>query len=184
VETKAKTHRRYDIVEAMKSYPRLPSTFDGTLPVCDPNRVEIGRTYAFGDEDWGGTRGRVVNAMVSEENRQTLIVVESEGGEQSILSRDMTDEELRNYREHPEAYFGVIQKGHAKTSDPYEFFEWLVNVYNETSKGQLLKLCRECEDFNELARLERGDLVLELCERWTASIIARQQRKGDASAAN
>jgi hypothetical protein len=51
----------------------------------------------------------------------------------------------------------------------------MVENYSKTPRERLLELCRECDDFDALAKLEQEDLVLAVCERWTASAIAQQR---------
>ena len=46
------------------------------------------------------------------------IGVMTENGEGRVLTRDITDEELRTYKRHPDAYFGVVKKAPRETSDP------------------------------------------------------------------
>ena len=40
----------YNLVEAVKSYPQIPTTFDGELPLCPEdmrNRIQVGERYFF-----------------------------------------------------------------------------------------------------------------------------------------
>jgi hypothetical protein len=98
-----------------------------------------------------------------------------------VLKKPITEEELRNYKEHPDAYFGVVRRSGRKISDPYDFFEWLVENYSETPRDRLLELCKGCDDFDALAKLDQRDLVLAVCERWTVSAIAQRKRESQRS---
>jgi hypothetical protein len=41
----------HDIVEAIRSYPRIPPTFDGSFPFgSEEGKIEIGGTYFLEDE--------------------------------------------------------------------------------------------------------------------------------------
>jgi hypothetical protein len=160
----------YDIVEAIRSYPRIPSTFDGSLPFgSDEGRIQVGETYFFQDD---GVIGTVTTATMLEQDRKILIWLDTG----HVLEKPATEEELRDYKEHPDAYFGIIRRAGRKISDPYDFVEWLVENYNETPRDRLLELCKGCDDFDALAKLDQRDLVLALCERWTASAIAQSKQ--------
>jgi hypothetical protein len=172
----------YDIIEAIRSYPKIPATFDGSMPnETAGDKIEIGGTYAFHDDDADYIVGTVETAMVSEQDWKCIIAIVATDGRRLIMKRDMTSQQIDNYKAHPDAFFGVVQKVSKKISDPYEFFKWLVNAYRNTPKDQLLKLCQDCEDFAELAQLDREELVLELCERWTASVVTRHGKEAPAA---
>ena len=123
----------------------------------------------------------VEDAVVSESDWKCVIVVATNDERRVILRRDMAPEEIGVYKAHPDTYFGVVRRVPRAISEPYEIFRWLVGVHRGSSKDELLKLCRGCADFAELAQLEQEELLLELCERWTASAVARGS-KGAADA--
>lgn len=170
----------HNIVEALPRYPQIPSTFDGNLPLTKyeaENRIEIGQSYFFEDVGDKGMLGEVIDATISESEKTMYIVVKTEDGQSQIRSREITDEELASYKEHPDAYFGVIRQAPKKLDDPYELYEWMVNCYKETPKERLLELCKDHPDASSLAELNHEDLVLAICEGWTASAVASRQNK-------
>lgn len=174
----------HNIMEAIKSYPKIPTTFDGTLSLTKyeaDNRIQIGQIYFFNDIGDKGLLGEVVEATLSEGTRTIHFIVKTEDGQHQILYRDITDEELASYKQHPDAYFGVIKQVTKRRDDPYELFEWMVDCYKETPKEKLLEFCKDHPDANSLAELNHEDLMLTICERWTASVVATEKNKNDSA---
>lgn len=171
------------IFEALKSYPQIPNTFDGDLPLTNAaraNRIEIGRTYAFGDEE---KRGVVTTASMSPETKKMLIGVAFEDGTNRVLLRDVSDEEIAAYRAHPDAYFGVVRPAPRNVKTAYELFERFVEGYSNTPKERLVELAAGAPDIEDLKKLSRDDLALELCQRWAAAAEAQSQRSSSGEAA-
>ena len=170
----------YHILEALLSYPKIPNTFDGSLPLTKSeaeNRIEVGQTYFFEEAGENGMIGEVTTAMISEHEKKLYFGVTTEDGKSQIRSRDVTDDELASYKAYPDAYFGVVQKAPKKLDDVYDLFEWMVDCYMETPKERLLEFCKDHPDAEALAKLDHEDLVLEICERWAASAVASKQEK-------
>jgi hypothetical protein len=170
----------WHILDAFRSYPNLPTTFDGSLPLSGSsakNHIEIGRTYIFEDLDNESMVGEVTAATISEAERKLYVAVMGADGRSHILSRVITEEELASYKAHPEAYFGVIRPVSKQLNDPYELFEWMVDCHKNTPRERLLELCAGQPDYEWLAKLDRMDLVLQLCERWTASVANQSKSK-------
>ncbi len=165
----------HKIVEAFGKYPQLPSTFDGTLPSEAFNkksqRVLIGKTYLFEDIGKSGVIGTVTAATVSANEKEIYFAITTEDGKNQILTRPMPEDELIDYKNHPEAFFGNIQRPPKKTEEPYDLFEFFVDSYRETPKERLLEFMKDAPDFDALIKMQQFDLVLECCERWVATAV-------------
>jgi len=163
----------HDVVESFKIYPKIPPTFDGKLPSesfnDDPQRLLIGETYFFNDIGEKGVTGTVTSATVNEPEKRVYFAITSEDGKSQILTKPMSDAELADYRNHPEAFFGTVQQPPRKTEDPYELFEFLLDSYRNTPKERLLEFMKDAPDIEALRKMEHFDLVMECCERWVAS---------------
>jgi hypothetical protein len=174
----------HHILEALLSYPKIPNRFDGSLPLTksdEENRIEIGRSYFFDDIGESAGLGEVTTATVSEIEKKMYIGVTTEDGRNVILSRDISDDELAAYREHPDAYFGVVHKVTKKVDNVYELFERMVDCYKNTPKERLLEFYREHPDFEELKKLDHLDLALEVCERWASAAAASDKSLASGS---
>ena len=163
----ADAHR---IAESAQAYPKVPITFDGSLPSealkGGKPRPVIGERYFFEDVK-GGIVGTVQDAFVSEEEKKTYIVVGTDEGT-AILKEVMTEEQLREYSEHKDAYFGAVRPASRIARDAYDLFEFFHETYSKSSKEQLLGFLKGAADIDELGALSREDLAIELCERWAA----------------
>jgi hypothetical protein len=168
------------IIDAFRTYHELPPTFDGSLPSEHDGsgrpHLLVGETYFFEDIE-GGILAEVTSAVVSEEDKEAIVAVYTKDGRALILKERMTEEQLADYRLHKDTYFGVQRSTGQNTNDPFEFFEWMVQVYAQTSKEQLCEICKNSPDAARLRELSRDDLALELCERMTMSVVNRSRQK-------
>ncbi|MCG8508115.1 MAG: SEC-C domain-containing protein [Rhodospirillales bacterium] len=171
----------HEVFSALQSYPAIPSTFDGSLPLSKEsarNQIMIGETYFFEEPDGGGFVAKVTSATVVPEERTMYLGILTKDGKGEIRSRQMSDDELDAYRAHPQAFFGEISGDGGRRDDPYELFEWFLNCYKDTAREQLLKLAETHPDFRELKELDDMELRLALCEAWTiAAVQTAKSRK-------
>jgi hypothetical protein len=161
------------IVESFSKYPQLPTTFDGSLPSNVKgntyDRIIIGETYFFEGVGEGGQGiiGTVTSAAV-DENNEIAYIGTSTG---HIVTKTMSDDELEDYRNHPEAFWGKIQPSPRKrTENLYELFEFILDAYSETPKDKLLEFMKGAADFSSLEKMDQADLVVEYAERCCASV--------------
>ncbi len=173
----------HNIFESFKTYPNIPTTFDGSLPSetlkKDALPIKIGETYFFEGIEGNGVVGKVTSATVNETERKVFYGVLTKEKKSLILTGDISVDALADYKAHPDAYFGVVQQASKNLRDPLEFFEWLVESYKDTSMEKLLDFCKNAQDFNTLKQLPREALVWELCERWTISAVGSSRNTDD-----
>lgn len=168
------------VMESLGRYPRIPSTFDGSLPLTEEesqNRIIIGETYFFEDFGDGGVLAEVTSVTVSEPDKQMYLAVHTLEGAAHILTRPMSDSELAHYRQHGDTIFGVPDHGPRNIEEPYELFEFLMDAYNDTSRTTLLQMAKDHPDYAQFERLDDTDLRLALCEGWTYSALRSSRSK-------
>ena len=172
----------HDIMESIRAYPQIPTTFDGSLPseafTEKSQRVLIGETYFFNVIGEDGVVGRVTTANVNESDKTILFAITTDDGKNQILTKPMSDYEFNDYKNHPEAYFGICQQPSRKAETPYDLFEFFVDSYRNTPKKRMLELFKDAPDIDSLREMEHMDLVLECCERWVASALNDKQGSG------
>lgn len=160
----------YEIMEAFRDYPKLPSTFDGSLPSetfnDNPQHLKIGETYFFEDIGDNGLIATVTSATVNETEK--LIYIGTDKGQ--ILTRPISDDELSDYKNHPDVFFGAIQRQGKSSKDAYEFYENIVAIHMSYPKSYTLKQIENWPDADQLKQLSHEDLVLEYCERLVADM--------------
>lgn len=112
-------------------------------------------------------------------------------GKNWIGTFEMTPEELADYANHPETYFGVYQrqgKGIQTIMDMYDFF---AAAHENTPKDKLIALLPNYPDQEELKHLSQKELVAIVAERYTYGAMAsgfkpktkdemRAERRGNA----
>ena len=163
----------YEVMEAFRDYPKLPVTFDGSLPSetfkDNPQCIKIGEKYFFEDIGENGLIATVTSATVNKTEK--LIYFGTDKGQ--ILTRPISDDELADYKNHPDAFFGMIHRQGKRTDDTYEFFEHMVEIHLSYPKSYTLK---QMGNTDELDKLSHEDLVLEYCERIAAHLREEKQK--------
>jgi hypothetical protein len=167
----------HDIMHAFAKYPQLPPAFDGSLPSRlkgkPYERIIIGETYFFEGIDGKGAVATITTASV-DENAKTAYFGTSNG---HILTRPMSDDELNDYKSHPEAFFGKIQHVSKTAKSLYEMFEFFLDAYKDTPKERLLEFMKGAADFSSLQQMDQADLAIEYAERSCAAIDMETPKK-------
>jgi hypothetical protein len=170
------------ICEAIESFLRFPSTFDGSLPSeafgRESSRVLIGETYSFGKE---GIVGTVTSATVNEAEKTMYIAIMTPEGVGQIHTQPMTDAELQDYRRHPEAYFGRVQPVSKRADTPQELFKFFMDAHRGLSRDALLQRVAGWPNFAQLKEMGDDDLLAEFCEGMVASFQASEAGRVAAS---
>ncbi|NTH65306.1 SEC-C domain-containing protein [Agrobacterium rhizogenes] len=167
------------IMDELRSYPRLPSTFDGSLPSqtfggsLPP--IAIGQTYFFDSIGDAGAVAKVTTAVMFPDQKRIMIGVSTEDGQHLLLSEDATDEQVADYLKHPDVYFGEIQNVTRQAKTPLELFEFFLETYSKSSKEDLLKFMNSFPQFEALRSLPQEELALIYCEQMTIAAVSRSQ---------
>jgi SEC-C motif len=168
----------FHIAEAFAKYPQLPTTFDDSLPSDNLEgklRVVIGETYLFEDvANLPGSLGgnlvaTVTTASVLEPEKTAYICVTDQNGHSHILTEPMTDQQLADYKAHPEAYFGKIQHVGKKINSKYELFEFFMESYESIDRATLLERLTTHPNTASFAGMSDDDILAEYCEGMVAA---------------
>lgn len=165
------------IKEAISTYPKIPNHFEGDLPPIEQgarDRIRIGGKYDFVD---AGVCGVVTSANVIENEKQVFVGVHTNDGKAVILTEPMSDYELQVYREFPDTYFGVIQEVSKNLTDPFEFYERLVEIHRTYPRENILRMAKDAPDINHLSTLDDLELVLEYCEKINAAVMKNPEKR-------
>ncbi len=167
----------FGIAEAITRYGVFPTTFDGKLPSeafgRPSNRVVIGQSYEFGD----GVIGTVTAGTVDERNKTMLLGVTTLDGTSMLVKGAMTDDDLAEYRQVPEAYFGRVDPPTKHAKNAFELFEWLMEVNAERSRQQMLDWFGSGPVRASLERLGDDELRMAYCEALVARVESRRAAK-------
>jgi hypothetical protein len=168
----------FHVAEAFAKYPQLPTTFDGSLPsdtLEGKPRPVIGETYLFEGvanlpaSVGGNLVATVTTATVLEAEKKAYIGVTDQNGQSYILTEPMIDQQLTDYKAHPEAYFGKIQHVGKKIDSKYELFEFFMDSYKGLSRAALLERLATHPNAGSFAEMSDDDLLAEYCEGMAAA---------------
>lgn len=101
----------------------------------------------------------------------------------------MTPEELSDYENYRDTYFGQHEKSGRKIETAIEMFDWLFDVYRHTPREKLLELMAGHLDHESQKNLKQKELAEILCERYVMNMMAngfsvkppRNMRRGPPS---
>lgn len=170
--TKLKHIDVHHIGDALQTYTRFPSTFDGRLPsetLHETPRVIVGNTYCFGDPENGGVVGTVTFASVNEAKNEALIAITDQQGNSSIISQPMSASQMADWRAHKDSYFGKLLPVGKKLDNAFDLFEWFVEQYKGLTREQMLERFAGSPDLEVVRALSDEDLLYQFCECMVAA---------------
>ncbi|RYY04583.1 MAG: SEC-C domain-containing protein [Gammaproteobacteria bacterium] len=165
----------FDLLESLKRFSKIPATFDGEVEDVSFGRVKkrylIGSYYELPlNENKGKVNCRLKDATVTEHDGGVYLVFETSGGD--LIFRDqLTDHELNAYRQHPDTFFGVIQKKSREINTPLEIYDFLYETYKNSPKETLLQFMKDSPKLKDFEMLERETLVNLYCQHMAAKMF-------------
>jgi hypothetical protein len=165
------------IGEAFSKYASFPATFDGKLPSeafgRASGRVLIGETY-----DFDGLVGTVTAALVIEEKKELVLGVTGADGRSHLIRGPMADAELADYKAHPDAYFGRVVRPAKGAKDPFDLFEWFMDVYKDLPREKLVERLSRAIHPEKLAAMSNEELLMAYSEGYVVSVLAMDNKRG------
>lgn len=171
----------FSIVENVRTYPAIPVSFDGSLPSdleAPDSRPTIGEKYIF--EEGGEDYLAEVTAATMSDTGEMYLGVLKEDGIALVLQRKATAQQLADFKQHGDAFFGGPRRTKLTSDDPYEFFIWLLENFKRLPREKMLEQIKEAADYEVLAALTTEDLAVELAERQANTVIEMNQRSAAA----
>lgn len=170
------------LLDSMELHKEPPTTFDPELPSHKYSNEEIvplkiGHDYYVPDGNGGEVIGTLVDAVVMEERKLVYGIYNIKNDHRVITATSpLTDEELEDFKKHPDIFFGVYRKQARKQiQDVYEGFEWLLNTYSKSSKETLLQLMKDAPNIKDLKLKDQNELALIYCEHMAPKIFANDE---------
>ncbi len=169
----------YRICETLEQYASFPATFDGSLPSetfgRDKSRVVIGETYVF-DDDRGGVVGTVTGAIVLEDKREVVVTFGATDGRTYMHRMPISEDALRDYKAHPETYFGRIQLTGRTYKTVYELFEFLMETYTKSTREFLFTEVQKIPEPGGFDHMTTEELAAVYCERMAGAMDQSSRR--------
>lgn len=164
----------YDLFKSMGEYRAIPQTFDGGLPseVFGDNkgaRLLIGETYLIPDADGNEVPAILTSATVANDVVYGYYY-EPVTQTNFLCTNKLTADEVQDYNNHPDTFFGVLQPVSQKIKCPMDWFDFFVDAYRGTDRDKLIELLKPHKDEKVLKVLPYNDLLEILAERYAAGI--------------
>jgi len=167
----------FELKRSLVEHSQIPLTFDGELPSAaftktDIPRLQVGRRYLVPDRSGKEIEGVLLDATVSVESGEAWGVYQLDQGGSVIAACPLTPQELEDFRNDPDTFFGVYKKQGRRVNSPTELFESLLECYKASSKERLLHFLKDTPDFQELQGYSQEDLAEIYCERQVYGFLA------------
>ncbi|MEH3041314.1 MAG: SEC-C metal-binding domain-containing protein [Sphingomonas paucimobilis] len=158
------------LIESMKTHYQIPATFDGELPSTltpdgGPPRLKFGERYAIPDENGALQAGRFYNASVDPKSGTMHSAFELDDGRHIIAVDALSPQELAEYRQYPDTYFGEVLKPDGKCESFVDWCDWLFETYQHTPREKLLEFMANAQDIEQLKALDQRELAIAYSER-------------------
>ena len=158
--------------ESIANMLRFPTTFDGSMPATalfgERPPVLIGEKYCFEGAGPSGENitGAVVDVTVVETWKAAMVIVKTDDGKNLILKEPLSEAQLADYKNHPDAYNGKTKRVSKGANTPYDLFKFFVEAHGELARSTLLDKLQFTDDHAQFRSDE--ELLLEYCERLVA----------------
>jgi hypothetical protein len=161
------------LLQCLKDFNNIPSTFDGALPELAFNGHSqdfvIGNKLTF-DVNGEEIIGVLKMATVCESKQSIMCVLIKDDGSESIVEGPLTDIELIAYKNNPETFIGQSTNNRKiEDGDLLGFYDFVYNSYKNTSKEQLISLMNMTEE--NAQQYSQKDLAKEWAIRNTYGML-------------
>jgi hypothetical protein len=165
----------FQLLKSIQEHSEIPTTFAGELPSHafesrELPTLQIGRTYLVPAAD-----GREVAAIMQSAtvmgDKAICGVYDPIANQSMLVSMPMTEQELNDYKRHPDTYFGVVQPQGKRVNTIMELYDFFFDVYGQSSKEKLLELMSGAPDIEQLKVLSQKELAEIYCERCVHSAV-------------
>ena len=179
----------FQLMRSIETHSRLPSTFDGELPSVAFSdgklpRMQIGQFYLVPGPDGNEVPAQLTTATVDTTNREMILAYHDPRTDKSwICKAPMSQEELDDYQQFPDTFFGVYLRQGRKARTPIELFDFMHESYKNTPKEKLLEWMANAPDYADLKNLTQPELSEIYCERCIYSTMIKQRNESDVAGA-
>jgi len=135
-------------------------------------KLQIGQTYLVPDTDGEEVEGVLEDAVVMESEKRVYGTYRLRDGRKIICANPLNDQELREYQDDPDNFFGVFKSVPKNLTNYEEAFQFLWSTYRNTTKAKLLEFMAEAPDIEELKKRSQKSLSRLYCERVAVSMTA------------
>lgn len=170
------------VAESLAHTLRFPTTFDGSMPATtlmgERPPLAIGERYCFegAGPEGDDITGTVTDVTVMETLKAAMIAVNTDDGRHLLLRENLSDAQVADYKNHPDAYHGKVRRASKGIKTPYELFQFFVEASANLTRKTLLERLKLADA--AASHLSDEDLLLDYCERLVAG-SGMFENKGD-----
>lgn len=171
VQTRRQHAPVFALLQSMQKHRHIPATFDGEaeafLGGSSVARLQVGQRMEVPKPDGTQVEVTLESGVVMPDRKAALCVVCSDDQQRFIVQIPLTDEELRAHEQHPETFFGVIDRnaGRPSMETGLDWFDFFWEAYAESGKEKLIELMKHAPDIKRLEGLTQDELAIEYCAR-------------------
>ncbi|MFB9050317.1 hypothetical protein ACFFV8_16535 [Sphingobium indicum] len=160
------------VAESIAHTLRFPTTFDGSMPATtllgERPPLTIGERYSFegAGPDGNHITGTVTDVTVMETWKAAMIAVSTDDGRHMLLRENLSDAQLTDFKNHPDAYNGKVKRVSKGAKTPYDLFKFFVEAFANLTRKTLLERLKLAD--RAASHLSDEDLLLDYCERLVA----------------
>ncbi|OWQ83066.1 hypothetical protein CDN99_27350 [Roseateles aquatilis] len=169
------------LMRSIMEHSVIPSTWDGQIPIfahgLAPRRFVIGEPCTVTNAD-GEVSGILLNAIVSENEKQVACVVQKSDGTHGIGSTHLSEEEIIAWKQHPKTFFGVLNNNNTIPidGDPLELYDFFyIQILKSSSRDRLIQDLAGSEEGSSLESMTFQELASKLAERQANHLLASLQ---------
>lgn len=171
----------FALLESMQKHRHIPATFDGEasahLGRGSEARLQIGKRVEVPGPDGAQVEATLESGVVVPDWKAASCVVCTDDQKRFMVQIPLTDEEMQAYAQHPETFFGVIDRnaGRPMARTALDWFNFLWETYSRSPKERLLEFMTQARDIERLKRMSQEELATEYCSRLAGSMMQHQQ---------
>ena len=166
----------FRLLKSIEEHIEIPQTFGGELPSevfsTDPMpRLKVGQLYLVPGPEGLEVPAELTQALVMDEKAYGVLR-DPKTDKNWIGTFEMTPEDLADYAQHPDTYFGVFQKQSKGVQTIMDMYDFFAESSANTPKDKLIAQLPNYPDQEELKRLSQKELVEIVAERYTYGAMA------------
>lgn len=175
VDSRDQNLEAFLLMDSLSTHSQIPVTFDGNIPELiygkTRPRLLIGERYLVPNDRGEMVPAELISATVNESQKNAFCSVQSESGENFLITASLTEDELEAYWWYPATFFGRNNGGNRKCRDPLDLYDSLLKTYSKTPKTKLLEFMKTMPDCELLKELSQNELAKLCAERFAQSQV-------------
>lgn len=173
VEKREEYKEIYELWNAYEKFQKTPITFDGSNPAFinekSSHRLIIGECYELPDKNGQLIVGELIEAIVAYDC--AICTLSGVDGTTFLAKAPLNKTELKAYNEHPETFFGKIQKNRGQITDASGWYDFFWETYQHSDRKLLIERLKSGYDLQLLESFSQDKLASLYCEAMASHAV-------------